>query len=107
MADRFRGVPVEAEVTAGNGKIGGDGEFFAGAGSEQGAVVADAEAEGGGGKASGLSPDAANDFQFANGVAGWEAGQLGRDCLGSNCRAEGHCLRIIEDIAGMRRAGIL
>jgi len=45
MANGFGRVPVEAEVAAGDGEVGGDGEFFAGTGTEQGAVVADAEAQ--------------------------------------------------------------
>ena len=43
MADGFRRVPIEAEVAAGDGEIGGDGQFLAGAQAEQGAVVADAQ----------------------------------------------------------------
>lgn len=47
MADGFGLVPVEAEVTTGNGKVGGDGQFFPGTGAEDCAVVADAETQGG------------------------------------------------------------
>jgi hypothetical protein len=39
-------VPVEAEVAAGDGEVGGDGQFFATAWAEQSAVVADSEAQG-------------------------------------------------------------
>jgi hypothetical protein len=46
MADGFGLMPVEAEVAAGDGEVGGDGEFFAGTRAEQGAVVADAESQG-------------------------------------------------------------
>jgi len=49
MADGFGRVPVEAEVPAGDGEIGGDGELFIGSRTKQGAVVADAEAQFGGG----------------------------------------------------------
>ena len=45
MAHGFRGMPVQLEVTACDGKIGGDGQLFAGPESEQGAIVANAEAE--------------------------------------------------------------
>jgi hypothetical protein len=47
MADGFRRMPIQTEVTAGDGEVGGDGQFLAGAQAEQGAVVADAEAEAG------------------------------------------------------------
>jgi hypothetical protein len=40
-------VPVEAEVAAGNGEIGGDGQFFARTEAKQRAVVADAQWEAG------------------------------------------------------------
>ena len=46
MAYGFGGVPVEAEVAAGDGEVGGDGQLLAGTGTNQGAVVADAEAQG-------------------------------------------------------------
>jgi hypothetical protein len=45
MADGFSRVPVESEVAAGNGEVGGDGQFFAGPQTEQRAVVTDAQAE--------------------------------------------------------------
>ena len=45
MADGFGRVPVEAEVAAGDGEVGGDGQLFATARTEQGAVVADAEVD--------------------------------------------------------------
>jgi hypothetical protein len=45
MADGFGRVPIEAEVAAGDREIGGDGELLAGAKTEQGAVVTDAEAQ--------------------------------------------------------------
>jgi hypothetical protein len=38
-------VPVEPKVAAGDGEVGGHGQFFAGTGGEQGAIVADAKAE--------------------------------------------------------------
>ena len=43
MADGFGRVPVEAKVAAGDGKVGGDGELFAGSVTKEGTVVADAE----------------------------------------------------------------
>jgi hypothetical protein len=45
MADRFRRMPVEAEVAPGDGQVGGHSQFFATARSQQGAVVADTQAE--------------------------------------------------------------
>jgi hypothetical protein len=51
VADRLRRVPVAAKVDVFEGEVGGDGDFFAGFGLEEGAVVADSEAQGG---ASGL-----------------------------------------------------
>jgi hypothetical protein len=43
MADGFGRVPIEAEVAAGDGEVGGDGQLFAGSGTKDGAIVADAE----------------------------------------------------------------
>ena len=43
MADGLGRVPVEAEVAAGDGEVGGDGQVVAGVGAEEGAVVADAQ----------------------------------------------------------------
>jgi hypothetical protein len=45
MTDGFGWVPVELEVLALDGEVGGDGEFFAGTRAEEGAVVAYAEAD--------------------------------------------------------------
>ena len=45
MADGLGRVPVEAEVAAGDGEVGGDGQLLAGSKVEQGAVVADAQAQ--------------------------------------------------------------
>ena len=39
MAHCFRRVPVQAEVTASDGKVSGYSNFFAAANAEQGAVV--------------------------------------------------------------------
>src|ERR1035441_480448 len=64
MADGFGRVPVEAEVAAGDGKVGGDGEFFAGTRAEQGAVVADAEAQDAGGGMGCAAADLAEQGQF-------------------------------------------
>jgi hypothetical protein len=38
-------MPVEAKVAAGNGEVGGHGQFLAGAKAKQGAIVADAQTE--------------------------------------------------------------
>jgi hypothetical protein len=42
MANRFGGVPIEVEVAAFDGEIGGDGEFFIRSRTKDGAIVADA-----------------------------------------------------------------
>ncbi len=47
MTNGFRRMPIEPEVAAGDGEVGGDGQLLAWAEAEQGAVVADAEAESG------------------------------------------------------------
>jgi hypothetical protein len=65
-------VPVEAEVATGDGEVGGDGQFFAGTGGKEGAVVADAEAEaaqrGAGGAAANLLKE--SEFALAGGGSG-------------------------------------
>jgi hypothetical protein len=38
-------MPIEAEVAAGYGEIGGDGQFFVFSRPDQGAIVADAQLE--------------------------------------------------------------
>ena len=43
MADGLGRVPIEAEVAAVDGEIGSDGQLFAGAKAEQGAVVTNAQ----------------------------------------------------------------
>ena len=65
MADGFGRVPVEAEVTAGDGEVGGDGQFLAGARAEQGAVVADAQAQGAQGSLRRAAANMAEQGQFA------------------------------------------
>jgi hypothetical protein len=45
MADGLWRVPAQAEVAAGDGKVGGYSQFFTGERTEQGAVVADAKAQ--------------------------------------------------------------
>jgi hypothetical protein len=45
VADGLCRVPVEAEVAAGDREVGGYGELFAGGGTKDGAVVADAETQ--------------------------------------------------------------
>ena len=64
MANGFRRMPIKAEVSAGDREVGGDSQFLSWAQAEQGAVVADAEAQagcGGGGPGANL----AKDRQFA------------------------------------------
>ena len=65
MADGFGRMPVEAEVAAGDGEVGGDGQLFAGTRTEQGAVVADAQTEGGSGGLARTPADPAQQSQFA------------------------------------------
>ena len=43
MTDGFGWMPVEAEMAAGDGEVGGDGQLLAGGGMKESAVVADAE----------------------------------------------------------------
>jgi hypothetical protein len=45
MADGFGWVPIEAEVAAGDGEVGGDGQFLAWTQADEGAVVANAQAQ--------------------------------------------------------------
>jgi len=45
MADALRLVPVQTKVATGDGQIRGYGDFFAFARSQQGAVIADAQAD--------------------------------------------------------------
>jgi uncharacterized protein len=99
VADGFGRMPVEAEVAAGDGEIGGDGQFLARAQAEQGAVVADAEAQSAAGHLRRATADLAEQGQFtllgvAQGMGragshllrigqrgrerGWEAGKSGR-----------------------------
>jgi hypothetical protein len=47
MADGFGRVRGKLEMTACDGKVSGDGEFFTGAEAEKSAIVADAEPEAG------------------------------------------------------------
>jgi hypothetical protein len=72
MADGFGRVPVEAEVAAGDGEVGGDGQFFAGTRTEQGAVVADAEAEDGAEGLGCAAADLAEQSQFAAMAVAWQ-----------------------------------
>jgi hypothetical protein len=65
MANGFGGVPVEAKVAAGNGKVGGDGQFFSGTGGEQGAVVADAQPKAALGSACGAAANLEQNGEFA------------------------------------------
>ena len=46
VADGLRGVPGEAEVAAVDAEVGSDGDVFAGAAAQQGAVIADAKGDG-------------------------------------------------------------
>jgi len=62
VADRLGPVPVEAEVAAVNIEVGGDGDFFAGPGAQQGAIVADAEHDWAAG--AGAAADLPQEFDF-------------------------------------------
>jgi hypothetical protein len=64
MADGLRLVPIEAKVAAGDREVGGDGQLFAGARAQEGAVIANPEAQGGGGGLGGAGADLAEDGQF-------------------------------------------
>jgi len=57
-------MPVEPEVSAGDGKIRGDRQFFLGEEPEQGAVVANAETQAEAGRVGGTAPDLAEKGQF-------------------------------------------
>jgi hypothetical protein len=63
VADGGGRVPVAAEVAAFEGEVGGDEELVAGGWFEDGAVVADAEANGAGG--GGAGADAVDEAQLA------------------------------------------
>ena len=65
MAEGLGRVPVEAEMAAGNRKVGSDGEFFAGIATQQGAVVADAEAQLGRERPSGARADEPDQVKLA------------------------------------------
>jgi hypothetical protein len=81
MAHGFGGVPVEAEVDAGDAKVGGDSQLLAGAGTEQGAIVADAEGKGPVGPFGCAAADLANQGKFASGGVGGGIGGTGRHSL--------------------------
>ena len=67
MADGLRRVPVEAEVAAFDGEIGGNGQFFAWLEAEERAVVADPELDSGSGgrNRSGAGTNGLQQSQFA------------------------------------------
>jgi hypothetical protein len=60
MPHGFRLVPIQAEVASGNRKIRCDSQLFAGTRSQQGAVVADAQAKAAGLVTSGTCGPPAN-----------------------------------------------
>ena len=66
MADGGGRVPVAAEMAVFEREVGGDEEFVAGGWFEDGAVVADAEADGVG--RGGAGANAVDDAQFAEGI---------------------------------------
>ena len=72
MADGFRRVPVATEVDALQGEVGSDADLLAGFGTEDGAIVANAEAHGprSGAEGGGLGADGLDQGKFAGG-AGW------------------------------------
>jgi hypothetical protein len=69
MADGLGRVPVEAEMAAGDGEVGGDGQFFTAPWTEKGAVIADAEPKRCAGRLAGSGADVADQVQFA-GIGG-------------------------------------
>ena len=62
-------MPVEAEMAAGDGEVGGDGQFFTVPGTKHGAIVAYAEPEGCAGRLAGTGLNLADQVQFA-GIGG-------------------------------------
>src|SRR5271166_3071982 len=81
MAYRLGRVPVEAEMTAFDGEVRGDGQLLAGAGAEQSAVVADAQTKDARGCLGRSVTDEAQQGQFALLVAGLEIGSPGSHFL--------------------------
>jgi hypothetical protein len=72
MADGFRRVPVATEVDSFQREVGSDADLVAGFGTEDGAIVANAEAQGSrsGAEGGGLGADGLDQGKFAGG-AGW------------------------------------
>jgi hypothetical protein len=64
MADGLGRMPVKAEVLAADAEIGGDGKLLTGAGTKQGAVVADAEPKRPGAEFSDEAADASDKGEF-------------------------------------------
>ena len=67
MSGGLWSVPVAAEVAGFKGEVGGDEDLVAGGRGEDGAVVADAEAEGAGGPGGGGSANAVDEGEFGEG----------------------------------------
>jgi hypothetical protein len=65
MADGFGRVPVKAEVAATDGQVSGDSQVLIWAGTEQSAVVADAEGQGTQGRVRGAAANLAEQGEFA------------------------------------------
>ena len=85
MGDGFRLLPVEAEVAAGDGEVGCDGDFLATARAKQGAVVADAKAQHAQGGLRRTAADVAEQGQFTRlgfadgmGWLGWHFLRIGQ-----------------------------
>jgi hypothetical protein len=69
-------VPVKAEVAACNGQIGGNGQLFAAARGQQGAVVSNAQAQSAVGRLGGPAADLAEQGQFTWSTSGQGMGLL-------------------------------
>jgi hypothetical protein len=80
VADGFRLVPVEPKVAAGDGEVGGDGQFLAPARGHQGAVVANSQAKAANLAAAGGMGSPLSNFceqgEFASSAHGSEMGLL-------------------------------
>jgi hypothetical protein len=65
MPNRLGRMPVKPEVPAADAQVGGDGKLLAGAGTEQRAIVADAEPERGGRTVGRAAADVPDKREFA------------------------------------------
>jgi hypothetical protein len=74
-------MPVKPEVSATNAQIGGDGKLLSGAGTEQGAIIADTEPEHRGCSVGGTAADVSNEGEFAVAAFFDRVGGAGRHFL--------------------------